>query len=128
TPARSRPRRTHQAGASAPPGPRCSWRVGLRAAAAQHGADDERNDQYAQRREQVVLIAVDLDVDGGDVVARRIADTGPQPDPQRRAERVEGEELAPGHLGGTGDDAVGLAQAFHEARDRDDLAAVAGEE
>jgi hypothetical protein len=62
------------------------------------------------------------------VVAGQVADRGPRTDPEGRADRVQDQKPAKTHPGHTGDDPVGLAQPAHEASDRDDLAAVPGEE
>src|SRR5260370_29516509 len=65
---------------------------------------------------------------GDDVVASEVAERGPGADPQHGAERVEGHETQPVHLGQPSDDSVRLAQTLDEAGDDHDLAAKAGEE
>ncbi|HXP55596.1 MAG TPA: hypothetical protein VN847_11615, partial [Streptosporangiaceae bacterium] len=62
------------------------------------------------------------------MVAGQVAGRGPRPGPQGRADRVQGQEPGEGHPGQAGDDPVDLAQPVDEAGERDDLAAVPGEE
>jgi hypothetical protein len=96
-------------------------------------AADSRPDQQADRhhRQRGQFVAPepgDGRVERGDVMAGQITDGGPHADPEGRADRVQDQEPDEAHPGHAGDDAVGLAQYVDEPGDRDDLAAVPGEE
>ncbi len=81
---------------------------------------EEAEPQEDQRNEPVEAGTRERVVDGRDVAPCDGTDRHPDADPQRGAERVEGEEPSPVHLGDAGDDAVRLSQALDEARDHDD--------
>jgi hypothetical protein len=84
--------------------------------------------QQAQRGQFVTAEAGDERIERGHVVTGQVAGRGPRPGPEGRAERVQGQEPGEAHPGQAGDDPVDLAQPVDEAGERDDLAAVPGEE
>jgi hypothetical protein len=99
------------------------------AATAAHGHPGQQHDhEQAQRGQFVAAEPGDGRVERGDVVAGQVADAGPHADPEGRADRVQDQEPGEAHPGHAGDDPVGLAEPVDEAGERDDLAAVPGEE
>jgi hypothetical protein len=98
------------------------------AAAAEGPAGQQGGRQQAQRGQFVTAEAGDERIERGHVVASEVAGRGPRPDPEGRADRVQGQEPGEAHPGQAGDDPVGLTQPVDEAGQRDDLAAVPGEE
>jgi hypothetical protein len=101
---------------------------GFGAAAAQGHPGQQAGRQQAQRGQFVTAEAGDEWIERGHVVASQVADRGPRPDPEGGADRVQGQEPGEAHPGQAGDDPVGLTQHVDEAGQRDDLAAVPGEE
>jgi hypothetical protein len=100
-----------------------------RAVEVAHGHAGQQGDgHHGQGGQFVAAEAGDGRVEGADVPPGQVADRRPDPDPERGADRVQGQEPAKAHPGQAGQDAVGLAQAVDEAGHRDDLAAVPVEE
>jgi hypothetical protein len=94
-----------------------------------HGhAHEQDRRQCGQRGQLVASVAGDGRIQRGDVVAGQVADRGPHPGPEGRADRVQGQEPAEPHAGHAGDDPVGLPQHIEEPGGRHDLAAVPDEE
>lgn len=77
-------------------------------------ANEQRGDNDGEGEEQVGLVADGPLIEGVDIGAGRVSEAAPHPDPQDRSEGVEGQEGASGHVAGTGEDAVGLAQTVNE--------------
>jgi hypothetical protein len=98
------------------------------AAPAEGHPRQQHRRQQAQRGQFVPAEAGDERVERGHVVASQVAGRGPRPDPERRADRVKGQEPGEAHPGQASDDPVGLTQQVDEAGERDDHAAVPGEE
>jgi hypothetical protein len=88
---------------------------------------DVRKEQHANRDRKVDRVARGGVVDRVDVAAGEVADTGPDGDPQRGADRVEGKELRPANAADPGDDPVRLAQALDEPGDDDNPTTLAVE-
>ncbi len=84
--------------------------------------------QQGERGQFVAAEAGDGRVERGDVVAGQIADCGPDPDPEGRANRVQDQKPREAHPGHPGNEPISLAQHADEPGERDNLAAVSGEE
>jgi hypothetical protein len=77
------------------------------AARSRPGQQDEH--QQGERGQFVAAEAGDGRVERGDVVAGQVADCGPDPDPEGRANRVQDQKPREAHPGHPGDEPVGLA-------------------
>ena len=95
---------------------------------ANRHAGQQSDGHHGQGGQFVTAEAGDGRVEGADVPPGQVADGRPGADPERGADRVQGQEAAKAHPGQAGQDAVGLAQAVDEAGHQDDLAAVPVEE
>jgi hypothetical protein len=96
---------------------------------AAHKHSRQQGEHHEGERGQFVAAeSGDGRVKRGDVVAGQIADSGPHSDPKGRANRVQDQKPRESHPGHPGDEPVGLAQQAYEPGERDNLAAVSGEE